>query len=150
MRKANHLAKAPDDLQVQAAAPAILVFDGACSLCNGFVRFLIARDPQQKLHFSASQSAFGAAAMRAEGLDPADPSSILLLGGERVLHMSDAAIAAVAGLGGGWRVVGMLRLVPHPLRDAGYRFVAHNRYRWFGEAKTCQASLAANASRIVE
>jgi predicted DCC family thiol-disulfide oxidoreductase YuxK len=28
-------------------------------------------------------------------------------------------------------------LVPKPLRDAVYRFVARNRYRWFGRQDAC-------------
>lgn len=127
----------------------MLVFDGACSLCNGFVRFLVKRDPHHRLHFSASQSDFGTSAMRAEGIDPDDPSSILLLGGKQALHMSDAVLAAVASLGGAWRLAATLRIVPRPLRDAGYRFVARNRYRWFGSAKACEADLQAGSGRFL-
>lgn len=30
-----------------------------------------------------------------------------------------------------------LRLIPRPLRDAAYRLIARNRYRWFGKAEAC-------------
>ncbi|MFP5284488.1 MAG: thiol-disulfide oxidoreductase DCC, partial [Thermoanaerobaculia bacterium] len=28
-------------------------------------------------------------------------------------------------------------VIPRPLRDALYRWIARNRYRWFGRTETC-------------
>jgi predicted DCC family thiol-disulfide oxidoreductase YuxK len=36
-----------------------------------------------------------------------------------------------------WPMFGVLRVLPRGLRDALYRFVARNRYRWFGRAEAC-------------
>jgi predicted DCC family thiol-disulfide oxidoreductase YuxK len=32
----------------------------------------------------------------------------------------------------------VLVVVPRFLRDAVYRFIARNRYRWFGKSETCR------------
>jgi predicted DCC family thiol-disulfide oxidoreductase YuxK len=36
-----------------------------------------------------------------------------------------------------WPMFGVFRVLPRGLRDALYRFVARNRYRWFGRAEAC-------------
>ena len=50
---------------------------------------------------------------------------------------SDGYLRLARALGGRWRAAAVLRLVPRFLRDAAYRFVARNRYRWFGRAEVC-------------
>lgn len=117
----------------------ILVFDGACNLCNGFVRFILKRDRAGRFAFSASQSAFGSAAMAANGLDPADPSSMLLITKGETLQKSTAAIVALASLGGPWRLMRLFLWVPRLVRDWAYGWVARNRYRWLKAAAVCEA-----------
>jgi predicted DCC family thiol-disulfide oxidoreductase YuxK len=41
-------------------------------------------------------------------------------------------------LGGWWRLLVPLLLVPPFLRDAVYDLVARNRYRWFGRMDSCR------------
>ena len=115
----------------------ILVFDGVCNLCGGFVRFLLKRDRQAGIRFATTQSDYGATCMRQAGLDPDDPASILLVMNNKTLIQSDAVLSVVASLGGVWRLASIGRLVPRPLRDRVYRWVACNRYRWFGRASHC-------------
>ena len=70
--------------------------------------------------------------MRHYGLDPEDPTSWLYLENGRAFSLLDGGIRVGVRLGGVWRVVAVLRLLPRPLRDALYRFVARNRYRFSG------------------
>ncbi|XBS70210.1 DCC1-like thiol-disulfide oxidoreductase family protein [Acerihabitans sp. KWT182] len=51
----------------------------------------------------------------------------------RVSIRSDAFFEALTQLGWPWRALRILRLIPRGLRDAIYRYVARNRYRWFGK-----------------
>ena len=56
---------------------------------------------------------------------------------------SDAALRVLRHIGGFYRFVGSLLLaIPRPVRDWGYRFIAKNRYRWFGEKDTCRLPTA--------
>ena len=71
------------------------------------------------------------------GIDPADPESLILVGAGRVLRQSDAILAIWSGLGWPWRLAGLARIVPRFIRDALYRLVARNRYRWFGRRDVC-------------
>lgn len=127
----------------------VLAFDGICVLCNGFVRFLIRHDPSERFHFASSTSAAGSAIFAAEGQDPDNPVSVVLVDGERRYVESDAIIRALIALGGIWRVAALARIVPRPLRDAGYRFVARNRYRWFGRLDSCPLPNSALANRFL-
>jgi predicted DCC family thiol-disulfide oxidoreductase YuxK len=55
----------------------VLLFDGVCNLCNGFVNFVIARDPDGKFKFAALQGTAGQAIMRSIGRDPTDMSTLV-------------------------------------------------------------------------
>lgn len=115
----------------------VIVFDGVCLLCNRSVAFVLAHDREKKFRFTTMQSTAGSALLRAHGLDPADPLSFLLVDDGIAYTDSDAAIRVITGCGGAWYLLGVLRLVPRFLRDAVYRWVARNRYRWFGRRETC-------------
>lgn len=135
---------------VAAAGSAIVVFDGVCVLCSGWVRFLLRFDRRGRYRFAALQSASGRTLLRDHGLDPDDPLSFLLLTPERAWTDSDAAIGVIAGLGGAWRVVAALRVLPRRWRDAAYRLLARNRYRWFGTAAQCFLPDPEQRSRFLE
>ena len=117
---------------------AIIVFDGVCALCNGWVDFLLARDRHQRYRFAAMQSPAGRRLLAAHGLDPDDPASFLLLDGQGAQTDTDAIARVLSGLGGGWRVAALGRLLPRAIRDRLYRVVARNRYRLFGRRDACR------------
>jgi predicted DCC family thiol-disulfide oxidoreductase YuxK len=121
----------------------VLLYDGVCALCNGLVRFLVARDRHRSFRYAALQSEFAAAALAPYGEDPRALSTVYLLqrygrSDQRCLRRSRAALAAMQRLAGGWaaiaRVVGLL---PTFLLDAGYRAIARVRYWTFGRYDTC-------------
>lgn len=127
----------------------MIVFDGVCVLCNGWVRFLLRRDHRARYRFAAMQGEAGSALLRRHGLDPDDPVSMLLVDGAVARSDTDAIIAVLAGLGGAWRLVGVLRIVPRVVRDPPYRWIARNRYRWFGRREQCPLPDAAHRDRFV-
>lgn len=114
-----------------AQAP-VIVFDGVCVLCNGWVKFLLKHDREGRYRFAAMQSAAGRALLAGHGLDPDDPASFLLVEGERAWTDSDAIRRVLMGLGGAWRLAAVMAMVPRGVRDPLYRRIARNRYRWFG------------------
>jgi salicylate hydroxylase len=62
---------------------------------------------------------------------------MLLIEDGRALMYSDAVLGIAHGLGWPWRAALLLKIVPRALRDRLYRFVADNRYRWFGRRDVC-------------
>ncbi|MEO5960727.1 MAG: DCC1-like thiol-disulfide oxidoreductase family protein [Opitutaceae bacterium] len=117
----------------------VLLFDGDCGLCNAVVRFLIRRDRRARLRFAPLQSGVAQAYLQTQGLPTRDFDSIVFVpdwGNPRrgaYLLRTDGALAALRELGGIWRVVASLRVVPAPLRDPFYRLIARTRYALFGE-----------------
>jgi predicted DCC family thiol-disulfide oxidoreductase YuxK len=114
-----------------------MVFDGHCHLCSGWAGFVERHPPRPPFRLIAMQTAEGRALLAAHGIDPDDPVSFLVIDGGRVLMESTAAIHVVAAVGGAWCLVQAARLIPRPLRDALYRLLARNRYRWFGRREVC-------------
>jgi predicted DCC family thiol-disulfide oxidoreductase YuxK len=110
----------------------VIVFDGICVLCNGWVRFLLKHDRAGRYRFTAMQSEAGRALLAGHGLDPDDPASFLLVDGAQAWTDSDAIRRVLTGLGGLWRLAGVMALVPRVVRDPLYRWIARNRYRLFG------------------
>ena len=132
---------------------ALVVFDGHCELCNRSVRWLLRRDQGDQLRFAASESERVAELLARHGLEAADafegPGTILVVwdaGGpaEQVLTRSDAVAALLLQLPGPWPAVGsILKLIPRPLRELGYRIVARWRYRIWGRLESCPLPTAA-------
>ena len=135
---------------VAGPAEPVIVFDGVCALCSRWVRFLLRFDTRGRYRFAAMQGAQGRALLQAHGLDPEDPTSFLLLDAGRVWTDTDAILRVLTGLGGAWRLLGMLRWVPRRLRDHGYRALARNRYRWFGRHDTCFLPTPEQAVRFLD
>lgn len=140
----------------RSAPPAWVLFDGRCGLCDGFVRWLVRRDRRRLLRYGALEGR-RAAEVRARhpALPDADETVVLVerpgSDGERVRVRSDAALALLARLGGAWRLAaGLGRLVPPPLRDAAYRFVARRRRRWFGRLDACRVPAPAERALFLD
>lgn len=127
----------------------IILFDGVCVLCSGWVRFVATRDAARRFRFTPIQSPYGRHLAETLGIDPGDPDTNAVVLHGRALRRSDAALAVVATLPG-WGWTRALRLVPRPVRDAGYALIARNRYRLFGRRDACDLGGAALADRIVE
>lgn len=115
----------------------VVLFDGECNLCNWSVQFIIARDPVALFRFASIQSPAGTALLIDHDFDPTALDGFVLVEDAQAYTGTDAALRVVRHLGSGWRLLGVFRLVPRGLRDFVYRFVANNRYRWFGRRDSC-------------
>ena len=115
----------------------IAVMDANCGLCARGAAWIARNDGADQFRIVPVQSRLGEHLMRAEGLDPQDPSSWLVIDAAGAHQGLDALMAAGGHLGGVWRGMRILRILPRGLRDAAYRLVARNRYRIFGRANLC-------------
>ena len=121
---------------IRGSTPAVIYFDGFCGLCNGFVDFVLRRDSAHRFRFAPLQGSTATARFGPAG--DVDPTTILLEAEGIIYERSTAALRIVSRLGGIWRAAAVLRLVPRPIRDWVYDWVARNRYAWFGKRDTCR------------
>ncbi len=77
------------------------------------------------------------------------PDSMVVVADGKVHTGSDAALILARHLRSPWRWLALLWIVPRPLRDTVYRWVARNRYRWFGESETCRVPTPELRSRFL-
>lgn len=114
----------------------LVLFDGVCVLCSGWVKFIVPRDPEARFSFLAIQSDAGRALAIALGIRADEPETNAVVLDGLVHFKSDSAIAVLSTLPR-WRWTRWLRLVPRPIRDWLYDRVARNRYALFGRSETC-------------
>lgn len=115
----------------------VVVFDGICVLCSRGVAFILKHDAKQQFRFASMQSKTGRALLLEYGLDPDDPTSLLLVDEGKGYINSEAIIRIACQFGLAWHIVKLAYFIPRCMRDAIYRWFARNRYRWFGQHATC-------------
>jgi predicted DCC family thiol-disulfide oxidoreductase YuxK len=128
----------------------ILVFDGVCVLCSHWVGFVLRHDRRGLYRFAAMQTATGRKLLGEHGMDPDDPTSLLLLEQGRGYTDTDAIVRVLSSFGGLWKIASaLMAIVPRFARDRLYRWVARNRYRLFGTHDVCIVPSAHSADRFL-
>ena len=143
-RVSRRLAAAPAySYRADPAVPAfpddkvLVVFDGVCVLCSGFARFILKRDRAFAFRMTTAQSPLGQALYRHYGLDAQEFETNLVIADGRAYAKLDSVTLTGQRLGGAWRALALLRLLPRPLADWLYDRVAQNRYGLFGRTDSC-------------
>jgi len=140
---------APNIAPVDWPDDAVILYDGACVLCSGWVRFVAKRDTAGRFRFAPIQMPYGRALARHLDIDPDEPDTNALILGGKAYRRSDAAIAVLAALPG-WTWIRALRLAPEAIRDPLYRAIARNRYRLFGRNTVCDLGGPDLRGRVIE
>src|SRR5581483_3793534 len=92
-----------------------------------------------RLHYAPLQSEPAQQYLRTQGLPATDFDSLVFVRDwghplvDPPLFRTEGALAAAGEVGGVWRLVTWLRVLPAWLRDPFYRLVARLRYTLFGE-----------------
>lgn len=115
----------------------IILFDGVCNLCHSLVTFIIRRDKNAKFSFASIQSEKGQQLLQYHGLPTNDLKSFVYIEGDKCYTKSTAALHVCKRLDKFYPLLFIFIVIPKPLRDLVYRYVADNRYKWFGEKQEC-------------
>ena len=115
----------------------LIIFDGVCNLCEASVNFIIRHDKDGVFRFVPSQSQLGGALQQRYGVNTAGLDTVVLIRDGQIYTESDAGVRIASTFDGPWRLLGLVRWVPRPLRDWVYRRIANNRYAWFGRKDVC-------------
>lgn len=114
----------------------VILFDGVCNFCDASVQFILDRDPKETFHFASLQSEAGQKLLKTYHV-PDDMDSMILIEDEKVYYQSAAALRISRHLKGAWKYFYALIIVPAPIRNVAYDFIARNRYKWFGQKESC-------------
>jgi predicted DCC family thiol-disulfide oxidoreductase YuxK len=132
----------------------ILLFDGVCNLCSKTVQFIVEHERAPTIRFCAIQSEAGRALLEKHGMmhvvAAADPDTMLLVEDGAAHDRSTGALRVAAHLKAPWRWGRAALVLPRFLRDLAYRFVARNRYRWFGKTDSCLVPSKELRARFLE
>jgi predicted DCC family thiol-disulfide oxidoreductase YuxK len=128
----------------------LVLFDGVCNLCNGFVQFVVARDPGGRFQFGALQSASARRVLELHDTPAPLPDAIVLVDDGQLFTRSTAALRIARRLTFPWPLAYAFIAVPRPLRDWIYDLIARHRYRWFGTRDHCMVPTPALRSRFID
>ncbi len=115
----------------------IILFDGICNLCNGSIDFIVKRDRDKQFRFVPLQSEEGKSLIQKFKI-PVNSDSVILIDSETVYFESDAVMQIAGKLPNPWKMVKAAKFIPLKIRNAIYRIIAKNRYRWFGKRENCR------------
>ena len=117
----------------------LILFDGQCRLCLGFVSIVVGRDSSDLFRFAPLQSKLGQEVLRSHNV-PQDIDSVVLLREDQVFTHSDAALEVLGELDGIISGLWALTVIPQSIRDLGYYMVAKSRYMLLGQTSISEAA----------
>jgi predicted DCC family thiol-disulfide oxidoreductase YuxK len=126
----------------------VILFDGVCNLCNGVVRLVIRQDKKAHFKFASLQSEAAVQLLQPYGVLKKFDSFILLEDGT-LFQKSTAALKVFRRMPWYWQWTQLFWIVPTPVRDAVYDFIAKNRYNWFGKKEACMLPTPAIRNRFL-
>ncbi|MCG7387093.1 MULTISPECIES: thiol-disulfide oxidoreductase DCC family protein [Pantoea] len=111
----------------------VVLYDGICKLCNGWVKFLLRRKLSHRIRFAAVQSEEGKALLRFAGLPDENIRTIVLIDGDRHWIRAQAILRVMRLMPFPWGLISLLRfIIPDFISNYFYNRIAVNRYRLFG------------------
>ena len=118
-----------------AEEPELLFYDGGCGLCHRAVRFVLWADPEGRAFRFAPLGGETFQALVPVGERERLPDSLVVRTETgALLTRSTGALHAMRRLGGVWRALAvLLGVVPRPICDVVYEFIARVRLRLFAQ-----------------
>lgn len=127
----------------------IVLFDGVCNYCNAMVNFAIRNDKKGVLKFCPLQSNAGLQ-LKEKYKIPSSIDSVILIDRGKIYTYSDAAVRIAKYLQWPAKTLYGLIIIPKFIRQPFYKWVAKNRYKWFGKKETCMIPRPEVKARFLE
>lgn len=115
----------------------IVLFDGICNLCNGAVQLIMKLDKNDSFRFASLQSEKAIPYLKNCNINSESLTSIVVVDDKKCFSESDAVLRITYKLGRVYKLLIILKIIPKRLRDSIYKFIARNRYSWFGKKDSC-------------
>jgi predicted DCC family thiol-disulfide oxidoreductase YuxK len=130
--------------------PPVVLFDGVCNLCNGWVGFVIRHDGEVGTLFAPLQSTAADRLLAGTPIARGSVDTVVLLDRSGVWTESRAVFRVVRLLEFPYRLLYGLVVIPRPISDWVYRLVARNRLRLFGRREACRVPAPEERERFLE
>lgn len=127
----------------------VVLFDGVCNYCNSMVNFAIRNDPKAVLKFAPLQSDAGKALQQKFTIAP-EIDSLVFIDNDKAYVYADAALRITKYLRWPAKMLYVFMIVPAFIRTPVYKWIAKNRYKWFGKKETCMIPTSAVKSRFLQ
>ena len=128
----------------------VIIFDGVCNYCCGFVNFIINRDPQAIFRFVPFQSNTAHGILKEYDYPVDNLDTFVLIEEGKLYTKSEAGLRVQKLLGGLHTLLYAFIVVPAPIRDAVYDYIARHRYEWYGKKNECMVPTPDVKSRFLE
>ena len=117
----------------------VILFDGVCNVCDGFVQFILKRDKRGLFYFASLQSDIAQQLLAKHKITIKELSTVVLIDqdNDKTYTHSDVPLIVAKDLGGMCAIFYLFRILPKGLRDRFYNWFAENRYRLFGKKEVC-------------
>lgn len=127
----------------------VVLFDGACNFCNRMVNFAIRNDKKAKLKFAPLQSAAGQVLLQQYKVSPAADTVVFIDNGKAFTYAS-AAIRICKYLDWPAKAMYAFIIIPSFISQPVYKWIARNRYKWFGKKDTCMVPAPEIRNRFID
>jgi len=127
----------------------VIIFDGICNLCCGWIQYLIRKDKTMKFRFVSIQSETGQKLLNKVDGNVKQRESIIYLKENKYYLESSAVIEILSDVGGLWKLIVVLKLIPKPIRNKLYQIIAKKRYSFFGKRTDCLLPTPVNKKRFL-
>jgi predicted DCC family thiol-disulfide oxidoreductase YuxK len=122
---------------MDAADHPIVFFDGQCGLCNRTVDWILRNDTMHHFLFAPLQGETAGELFKGMAEDELYRS--FWLKDEQGLHRKSTAMLRVyRKLGALGKFLSLGLVIPRPIRDWAYGFIAKNRYKIWGRTESCR------------
>lgn len=115
----------------------VILFDGVCNVCDGFVQFILKRDKKGTFYFASLQSDIAQQLLAKHNITVKELSTVVLIDGNKTYTHSDVVLQVAKDLGGILSLLYPFKILPKRFRNAFYDWFAENRYRLFGKKEVC-------------
>ena len=122
----------------------VIIYDGVCVLCNRYIHYAFKHDKNNTLMVAPLQSNLG------KMVDHPHQDTVYLFRKGKKYTESDVGIEISKNLSFPHNTYYLIRYIPKFIRDIGYRWVAKNRYRWFGKKDTCMILPPDFQARVID
>lgn len=127
---------------------ALILFDGYCHLCSRSVQLILKFDHQKQFLFTPLSGEIATETKRRLDI-PETIDSIILVEKDHFYIESEAVLKIAGRLGGLFKLLLIVRILPRGWRDWLYRQFAANRFSWFGRRSTCLLPKPTDADRFL-